>query len=457
MLGGAMFQQFVQASPTTVMVRAVMEYALAPACLDALFAKHARRQHPGETLFSTLVDLMGLVVLRDRPTMHAAYQLRLEQISVSVQSIYNKLDGLEEQVCEALVRETAASFQEVLADPRGRLPSPLPGYRVLILDGNHLAGTEHRLRELRRTNAAALPGQVLALLDPATRLLVDVICEPDGHLHERTMLPRLYPHLPPGTVLIADRNFASYANLRALSERQTHFIIRQHARHCPVEECGPLRYVSRVEGGRLYEQQVKFRDATGWEWRGRRITIKLNKATRFGDHEIHLLTDLPTKVAARAIATAYRSRWSIEDCFNQMTTTLCCEIETLGYPNAALFGFCVAMLMYNILAVVKGALRARHGAAKIEREVSLYFLAQETSSVYHGMLIALPPKLWHRAYGQLTAAELAAELYRLAGSVNLSRLKKHPRAPKKPQPKRTSGQRGNHVATAKLLAQQNTS
>jgi hypothetical protein len=29
----------------------------------------------------------------------------------------------------------------------------------------------------------------------------------------------------------------------------------------------------------------------------------------------------------------------------------------LGYPGAALFGFCIALLAYNVLAVVKAALR----------------------------------------------------------------------------------------------------
>jgi len=31
------------------------------------------------------------------------------------------------------------------------------------------------------------------------------------------------------------------------------------------------------------------------------------------------------------------------------------EIKTLGYPKAALFGFCVAIVSYNILSVVLAA------------------------------------------------------------------------------------------------------
>ncbi|MBV8432340.1 MAG: IS4 family transposase, partial [Solirubrobacterales bacterium] len=48
-----------------------------------------------------------------------------------------------------------------------------------------------------------------------------------------------------------------------------------------------------------------------------------------------------------------------------MEATLDGEINTLGYPKAALFAFCVALVSYNVLSTVKAALRAVHGAAVI--------------------------------------------------------------------------------------------
>src|SRR5436305_135081 len=39
-----------------------------------------------------------------------------------------------------------------------------------VLDGNRLAGTEHRVPVTRTTRAAALPGQALVVLDPAAML-----------------------------------------------------------------------------------------------------------------------------------------------------------------------------------------------------------------------------------------------------------------------------------------------
>jgi hypothetical protein len=453
MLRGKLFERFAEATPTTVMARAMLEKILSEERLNTLFQRHARRQRCGETLFSTIVDLMGLVVLREKPSLNAAYQLRRKEICVSIQAIYHKVDGIETQVSEALVRETAESLQALLALQGGGLESPVPGYRCLILDGNHLAGTEHRLKELRPLGAAALPGQVLALLDPTNQLVTDLICEEDGHAHERTLLPRLYGRLRPGEVLIADRCFASYKNVRALSERSIHFILRQHANNLPVRELEPPKYRGRVEGGTLYEQRVLVRSADGWERELRRITVRLTRPTRFKEQEIHILTDLPPSVPARVIHQAYRQRWTIESCFQQLTVTLKCELNTLGYPQAALFGFCVAVVMYNLLAAIKGALRACHGGERIEREFSLYYLAEETSSLYHGMLVALPAENWKRAFAAMTIAELASQLQTLARKVNLKRFRKHPRGPKKPPPLRKSGNRGNHVATSRLLAQ----
>ena len=62
----------------------------------------------------------------------------------------------------------------------------------------------------------------------------------------------------------------------------------------------------------------------------------------------------------------------------------------MGYPKAALFGFCLALVAYNVLAVVLAALRGVHGEETVEEEVSLYYIANEISTTYHGMMIAIP-------------------------------------------------------------------
>jgi hypothetical protein len=52
----------------------------------------------------------------------------------------------------------------------GGLPSPLPGKRIGLLDGNRIAKSQHRLEETRAITAGPLPGKSLVAFDPALRL-----------------------------------------------------------------------------------------------------------------------------------------------------------------------------------------------------------------------------------------------------------------------------------------------
>ena len=61
------------------------------------------------------------------------------------------------------------------------------------------------------------------------------------------------------------------------------------------------------------------------------------------------------------------------------------EINALGYPKAALFGFCVALVSYMILSIIKAALASVYGVNKIEKELSGYYLADEIEFQRHSM------------------------------------------------------------------------
>ena len=185
-----MFQRFLEKAPVTVMVRSTLEYVLAPTTLDAIFDRTAVRQHTGELLFSSVVDLLATVVWRQQDSVNQAYKYAREKFQVSVRSVYNKLNGTETQVCGALVRDTAESLVQVVNALGTRRKPQLAGYQTRILDGNHLAATEHRLEVLRYTNSGPLPGQALAVLDPDRMLIVDLFPCDDGHAQERSLLPR---------------------------------------------------------------------------------------------------------------------------------------------------------------------------------------------------------------------------------------------------------------------------
>ena len=97
----------------------------------------------------------------------------------------------------------------------------------------------------------------------------------------------------------------------------------------------------------------------------------LDQPTRDGEAELHLVTNLPAKDArAKVIADLYRKRWTIETAIQELEATLHGEVNTLGYPKAALFAFRAALVAYNVLSTIKTALRSVHGEEKIAEEVS---------------------------------------------------------------------------------------
>src|SRR6202011_5817859 len=90
------FQPFVERRPVCVMARGILERLFDPTRLDDLFATTAVAGYTKKLHFSTLVHLMGDVVLGVRPSVHGAFQsLEENDATVSLTAIYQKLDRVE--------------------------------------------------------------------------------------------------------------------------------------------------------------------------------------------------------------------------------------------------------------------------------------------------------------------------------------------------------------------------
>lgn len=454
------FEPFINASPVSVMFRGTLEAAFSSERLDQLFEDVAERQYCGELAFSTCADLLSVVVTRIHPSVHAAYRKKRKDISVSVKSVYNKLGGIEPAVSESLVRETAASLKPTIEEMDATLPGPLAGYDVRIVDGNHLSGTQHRLKELRAIGDAPLPGHTVAVLNPHVELVEDIIACRDGHANQKPLYIRLLDQVQRGQCWIADRDYSTLGFLSGIAERKAYFVIRQHG-VLKGQTVGRHRRWGRIDTGVVYEQGLRLTTADGEEITVRRVTLKLDEPTRDGDTELHLLTNLPNKVSATTVALTYASRWQIETAFAKLTTVLKCELNTLGYPEAALFGFCLAVVMYNAMSVVLAALRATHpevaptsggtGTAKKEITFSFFYLADEISGVTRGMVIAIPAQHWIDAFAKLTAQQLAKKLLWLARRVDVEEFLTNPYGPQQRRKQRKMTTRGGNVSTHRIL------
>jgi IS4 transposase len=446
------FDKFAKKAPVAVMARAILERCVGPDSLDALFDQVAERQYTRELLFSSVFHLMSLVVCRIQPSIHAAYQEHRDDIETSVTAVYDKLNGIDTATSRALVRDTARQMSEAVIAMNGTRTNWLDGYRIKILDGNCIEASEHRLKALRDVGGGALPGKSLVVYDPQLEMAIDVFPCEDGHAQERSLLDAVLSTVVAKDVWIADRNFCTRGFLNSIAEAGAYFIIREHEglRWDPADG-SPMEFVGTTDTGDVREQAIEMSDGGDGKRYLRRIEVQLKKRTRNDDSSIYILTNLPSEDASAAtIAELYRKRWTIETAFQELEAHLHSEINSLGYPKAALFGFCVSLVAYNALAVVKGALRSVHGEEKIANEVSGFYLAGHLGRTYEGLMIAVDEEEW-KIFRTMSDQSFAATLLELARRVNLAKFKKHKRGPKKPRKRRVYDARHPHLSTARLI------
>jgi len=451
------------------MARLVLEHALPSGWVDDVFEAHRQRQYSRELLFSTVVELTTLVSLGLRPSLHAAAR-QMPALPVSLASLYDKVNHTEPGVLRALVRGSAERLAPVLA--RLGTPASLPGWRLRVLDGNHLPASEKRLLPLRGFRGAALPGHSLVVYDPDLGLVVDLVACEDAHASERAGVVPLLEDARPGELWIADRHFCTRTVLRGLEGAGADFLVREHANHPRLIQQGDWRDCGRTETGAVREQAIAVAEAQA---RWRRIELALDVPTEDGDSTLWLWSNLPEAVTAGRIAELYRTRWRIEGMFGRLERVLHSELRSLGHPRAALLGFAAAVLAYNVLALLQRAVEQAHQpppappspappspappspAPQPPLEVSCFHLAQQVRGGYEGLLIALPPEHWPRC-NEADPAGLAQHLLRLARQINPRQVATSKRGPKAAKPKGyVDGKTARaHVATARLLAKANT-
>jgi hypothetical protein len=411
-----------------------------------LFTENATAQYEREVTLTNLVNVMLDVACGARRSPRAAFLARADQIAASLSAFYGKLNRTELGISEAIVTYTGQKASQLIRAMKGLDVEPISGFRTYVLDGNMLTGTEHRLKPLRSTRAAALPGKSLAMYEYATGVVTKVVLWEDAYSQERALLPDL--EIEMGIHLIADRNFCVPRFLLRIHEAKSFFTIRHHRSTFPLKPVGKVRRCGRCETGQVSEQTIRIEDDAGQIFFWRKITLELDEPTRDGDTEIVLISNLPPRVKATTVAITYRERWTIENHFQRLTDWLHCEVSTLGYPRAALFAFSMSLVAANALAVLIAACRAIHGHEAAEN-LSYCALADEVGGTYRGMMLALPPRRWNFIH-RYTVPQVARLLRDTARYANLKLLTKTRRGPKKPR--RTPNCKNiKHLSTRRVL------
>jgi len=445
--------RFEKHAPLSIMARVTPEHTLAPQWIDEVFANSSRKQYTRELLFSTVIGLMSEVTPGFSSSLHAAAS-RKEDLPVSITALYSKINRTEPDIMRALVQANARRLSPLME----RMPvSPaLPGWRVRIVDGNHLPSGEKRLAALRGKPGAALPGHALVVYDPDTSLVSDIVAIEDAYAQERSCMAPLLEIAQPGELWIADRNFCTAKDVQGWDQAGSHFIVREHLRHPRLREEGEWSEGVRIDTGEVSEQPVwpeAYEPRCAW----RRIGLKLERPAKGGDQAIWLWSNLPASVSCETIAGLYRKRWKIEGIFQRLESVLQSEIRTLGNPRAALLGFTVGVLAYNALSVMKRSIEHAHAGSAAPGDapldVSTWYLAHEIRSQYEGMMVALPARHW-LPWTDAGAQQTVERLLELALNVNIRHVRTRKREPKvrKPEQKCLSRTEGSaHFSTAREI------
>jgi hypothetical protein len=300
------------------------------------------------------------------------------------------------------------------------------------------------------------------VLDPKLGLAIDIFPCEDGHTQERALLSGVLATVEAGDLWIggrlrrsgAERNFCTTGFILGIESQQAFFLVRQH-QNLPWTAESELVWAGHTEGGEVFEQTgvVSYE---GNSCRCRRVVVQLAQPTRDGETQIALLTNLPeTDASSVLVAQLYRKRWKVETLFQVATEIFHCEIKTLGYPRAALFSFCIALVAYNLVSTLKEVLASVHGR-DCRGKLSYYYLGEELDATYQGMMIALPPEDWSDL-ATMSLPQFSSLFQDWGQLVNLKAFTSTPRQPKQKKPKPPYDPRHPHVSTARLLAQKKKS
>lgn len=135
-------------------------------------------------------------------------------------AFYSKINGIEPQVSQALVRYSSKELAPIVEELRGKQPPILPGYRIKIIDGNNIAATEHRLSVLREVEGGPLPGKSLVVLDPMLMLAIDQFPCEDAYTQESALFTQVLKTVDGNDAWVGDRNFCTRMFLVEVAKRK---------------------------------------------------------------------------------------------------------------------------------------------------------------------------------------------------------------------------------------------
>ena len=165
------------------------------------------------------------MVTQIRPSINAAYRTRRERLGVSCNRFIKNCRHRAGRIRSIGQRDSHRSGA-IIERMKAAVAAPLAGFYVRIVDGNHLQGTHHRLKKLRRVGDAALPDTRFRAQSPAP-VDRESDCLPRCHANQKPLFGRYSAKLRGANVVLPTVILAPLPSYSSLPT-EAFFIVRHH-------------------------------------------------------------------------------------------------------------------------------------------------------------------------------------------------------------------------------------
>ena len=321
---------------------------------------------PSVTLTTFLIQ-----VLSAEKTLRAAVASLLTQLAAAGESVLPSGDAtaycqarqrFPEAVIGRMLRHSVTHLRARITKDNGWL-----GRRVWMVDGSGVSMPDTpELQEVFPQPPGQKPGcgfpvaQFVALFCWTTGAVHDVAID-TIRPHELTLFRRLWHHLEPGCVVLADRAYCAYTDMALLLQREVFSVIRLHQRRK-----SDFREGKRLgPGDRLIQwtRPKQWKPAMGitkqeLEQLPETLSVRVVRITEiprgFRAKPMVIATTLldPVEVPAVEIRSLYRDRWTAELNLRSLKTSLGMDVLRGQTPDVVRKEITMHLLAYNLIRLL---------------------------------------------------------------------------------------------------------
>ena len=248
----------------------------------------------------------------------------------------------------------------------------LQGRVVKVLDGTALALPDTPENQAAYPQSKSQqPGCGFALLNllvvwDARGATIEGVEHGDQHHSELRRLHQLAPRLTPQDIVVYDRALGHYVGCALLRARDIDLISRVHTRRIDGRRGRRLGPNERLVTWRQSRQKPPYLTTAEWAALPEEITVRIIRVRvqqkGFRTRALVLVTTLldPAAYPAAEIIAAYRRRWRLEMCLDDLKTTLGLDALRCQSPAMVRRELLMLLIAHNLVRAVMAAAAAAH-------------------------------------------------------------------------------------------------